>query len=221
MATIGMSYLVLEDNWPGAPNPNLGMPTGGWDNTTDCCVSVPTYAPGTKIMAFNDCTRNKGYYTMAYLARADGSFALDVSGEAGNLAAPSVANLVCTHMDSTTVDGNETYVPWYFVSGDCTKSDTTTGGLGCVAIQCGSMNSEDGTNDAFDYGWFWVGGVCPGNAAGDLTWLYDCSMTTGGSVAKGVPIFLVDDGTNGIEFDGILDGTYETERVGWAIKTDA
>jgi len=224
MATVGLSYLVLNDNWPGYPNPNLGIPTGDWDNTTDCCVTTPTYWPGTKIQAYNDNTRNPGYYTMAYLARADGSFLADHSAAVGSLTAPSVASLVCTHMDTTTVGGNESYVPWYFVGGDCTTSDATSGGIRSVAIACGSMNhgaQTDGTQEGFMYGWFWVGGVCPGNDEGDLTWLYDCSMTTGGSVAKGVPIYLVDDGTNGIEFDGILDGTYETDSVGWSIITDA
>lgn len=223
MATIGMSYVVLEDKWPGPINPNLGIPTGGWDNTTDCCVTVATYPVGTKIMAYNDCTRNPGYYTMGYMGRADGSFITDHTAAVGDIAGPSVGSLLCTYTDETTAGGN-TYAPWYHVSGDCTGSCATSG-MAAAAFACGSMGSNhivDNTNDGVEFGWFWIGGVCPGTAnADDLTWLHDCSMTAGGAIASGLQLYLVDDGTNGIEFNGILDGTYETQSCGWATRPEA
>lgn len=225
MATVGMSYLILQDNWPGSITPNLGKPTNGWDNTTDCCVTSPTYPLGTKIQLYNDCTRNPGNYIMCYMARADGSFTGDHSAALGDIAGPSVGSLVCTHMDTTTVDGNESYVPWYYVGGDCTATDATREGIGQVAFACGSMGSgkiADNSNDGFECGWFWVGGVCPGTAtAGDLTWLYDASMETDGNVTKGRGIILMDDGTNGISFADASIGDATNVPCGWSIITDA
>lgn len=221
MATIGLSYIVLKDAWPGSIDANLGKPTDGWDNTVDCCVTNPTYPVGTKIGQYNDCTRNPGGYTMCYMGRCDGSFAADHSGAIGVKAAFSVGSMVCTHMDATTADGNETYVPWYIVTGDCTASDATREGIGQVAIACGSMATTDATNDGVRFGWHWVGGVCPGKVTGDLTWLYDTSIETDGNVTKGRGIILMDDGTNGISFADCSIGDATNLACGWAIITDA
>jgi len=35
MANANLSNMYLLDLWPGAVNPNLSIPTGGWDNTID------------------------------------------------------------------------------------------------------------------------------------------------------------------------------------------
>lgn len=221
MATVGLKYIVLVDNWPGTPDPNLGKPTNGWDNTTDCCVTAPTYDVGTKIAWYNDATENPGASIMCYMARHDASWDEDHGATTGGLAAGDVSDngLICTHMDTTTIDGNESYVPWYFVGADCTASDATREGIGQVAIACGSMVCGTAPTD-YKFGWFWVGGVCPGTAtAGDLTWLYDASMTS--TVVKGRGIILADDGTNGIEFHDGSIGDSTQGMCGWSIFTAA
>ncbi len=221
MATIGMSYLMLKDDWPGVPNPNLRKPVDGWDNTVDCCVTNPTYPVGTKVWSYNDETRNPGGYTMCYMGRCDGTFAEDGSSETGVKVDFSLGAFVCSHYEGTTADGNETSVPWYIVTGDCTQSDATAEALGVVAIQCGSMNTEDNSQDGVRYGWFWVGGVSPGKVTGDLTWIYDASIETDGNVTKGRGVLLMDDGTNGISFADFSIGDATNAPCGWVIKTDS
>ena len=214
MATVGLKYLVLDDNWPGDTDQHLGKPANGWDNTTDCCVTAPTYPLGTKIKAYDDQTASPGWYTMMYLARADGSFITDHTAAVGNKADYSIANMLCARQCGTTADGN-TEAPYYYVTGDCTKSDATSSGSH-AAFACGSMADADNTNDGFQCGWFWVGGVCP---ITDATYL-DVSMTTSGSVDSLLPVRLID-ATNGISIQGLLDGTSEQGRIGISSKTDA
>jgi hypothetical protein len=207
MATVGFKYIVLEDRFPGAVNPNLGIPANGWDNT------APTYPIGTKIMGYEDATSNPGWYTMMYLARADGSFITDYTADVG--ADASIGSRVCAHTDATTADGNEE-APYYYVSGDLAQSDATSGYAAC-AVACGTMADADNTNDGAQYGWFWVGGVAPITSYPSL----DVSIETDGNVAAGLGVKLVNDATNGITFGGVLDGTYETSSVGYSVKTDA
>ena len=65
---IELHKFLLNDKWPGEPNPNLGIPAGGWDSTIySCCQSVPTYPPGTKISAYQDHTYCEGAYIMCYM----------------------------------------------------------------------------------------------------------------------------------------------------------
>ncbi|MCK5017673.1 MAG: hypothetical protein KAS32_11470 [Candidatus Peribacteraceae bacterium] len=215
MADIGLRYLVLEDRWPGVVNPNLSKPTDGWDNTVDCCVTAPTYPIGTKILGYDDVSTNPGSYTMMYLARADGSWITDHTASTGNLGGFSVAGMICARQCGTTADDN-TNAPYYYVTGDCTESDATRG-YSAAAIACGSMADADNTNSGAQFGWFWVGGVCP---VTDNTFL-DVTVTTGGAVTNVLGVKLDDDGTNGIFLEGILDGTHETSSVGYFVWTDA
>ena len=230
---IGWTFVILEDGWPGTVNPNLTKPDGGWDNTTDCCVTIPTYPPGTKIAGYNDNTRCPGGYVMCYMGRTDGSHALAFCSDLGNLAAPSVGHLICAHYEGTSAEGNEDYVAWYYVTSDCLASDASLEGYSAVAVACGSMSESNSTaHDGTliggpEYGWFWVGGVCPGQDGtsqpnSDLTWMWDSSVTTAGQLTKGRGIELAPDGSadGSIMFSDYSVGDATTNKVGWVIKTD-
>ena len=225
MATLGLSYVCLNDLWPGAVNPNLSTPTNGWDNTTDCCVTTPTYPAGTKIMGYNDETRNPGGYVMCYMQICDGTFAADHSAALGVKADMSVAGMIKAHYCGTCADGNENNQPWYIVTADCTSSDATRG-IMRAAVSCSSATDAgtDATLVGTQWGWCWIGGVNPGQggtSGTDLTWLYECSVTTtSGEISEGSPVFLVDDATNGLTFDG-TGSAAEEYPCGWSIKADA
>lgn len=225
MATLGFRYLVLQDGWPGIPNINIGKPTDGWDNTTDCCVTAPARQIGTKILGYNDHSSNPGNYVMCYLARSDGTFAASHCSALGDKDDPSVGGFVnCALSDGTTADGHENTIPWYFVTADCTQSDASRTSTK-VAIMCCSAVSNPGDETLTgvpQFGWAWVGGVSPAQTdGGDLTWLFDGSFeTNSGELSAGGAIFTGDDGTNGILFDG-TGSAAEQYPVGWSIKADA
>ncbi len=175
MAVISISKLNLIDNFPGYPNPNLGIPTNGWDNTVDNFVTTaadtppPNYPIGTKIQAYTDNSAAPGYYTMAYLAYHCFSSAVGLIEQSDF----SLGKAYCFHYDASDAvtyaakgaDGS--VVPWYVmasVEGDIAATDVTKGGA--LAIPCCSQNAGE-SSDAYDsgygdsFGWFWVGGVCP------------------------------------------------------------
>lgn len=214
MADVNNRYIILNDLWPGLPNPTKGIPTGGWDNTTTSgnCVSAPTFPIGEKRIAYSDGTINPGMYTMAYLRWIEGSdCAFDTGAfSEGNLCARN-KGLACV---DSAADASE--YQWWNVTSDCTNSDATVGG-GALAVACRAFSTGE-------YGWFWVGGVCPYadiTAFDTLTAGAGADIATGGGVVAGKGIVMCDDGTNSITIDGVGDGTYEVRVCGWALKTDA
>jgi len=158
MAVTNIREIVLYDNWPGCPNPTLSRPNDGWDGTITACLSAPAYEPGTKIMFQSDSTYTPGMVTMCYMRYIEGSDTASDDGDAGDL---SDHEAVCCHVNSSGSDGldaaaaDATERQWWNVSHDTTNTDATlAGGVGAVAVACGEMSTGE-------YGWFWVGGVCP------------------------------------------------------------
>ena len=177
MAGINLSSIILDDRWPGAVNPNLGIPKGGFDNTTDnytttAASDTPKYPLGTKIMAYTDNSWAPGWYTMMYLMyhSYESGATYDISADISD------GWIGCLHCDGSTAQhynqqGDTSTIPYYVV-GRCitaVATDLSSGG-GATALPCCSIGTDgtdsytQGYGDAF--GWFWVGGVCP---AKDLT----------------------------------------------------
>jgi len=178
MAGVNLSSVILKDNWPGIPNPNLGIPKDGWDNTKDnfkttSAADLPTYPLGTKIMAYTDNSWCPGWYTMMYLVyhSYESGALYDISQDFSD-GFPG-----CAHADGSTAAhyctlAEVSTIPYYVV----TKCITTDGGdvdytrsncaVAAIAVPCATLSSDGtacftqgGYGDSF--GWFWVGGVCP------------------------------------------------------------
>lgn len=215
--------ILLYDKWPGEANPNLGVPAGGWDSTVySCCQSAPTYPPGTKISAYQDHTYCEGAYTMCYmcfhessdwaydiLAVSDTQNAVicgDVGGEGGH------GLVVLDGSYAGVVDYTESL--WWIVTNSYINGDVSAAGRVAVPV-CGMSEGE--------FGWFWVGGVCP---VGEVTF-YDGQAggvgsefpAAGGAIVMGSKLMPVDS-TGGIVF-GVWDGTYEFTPCGLALDADA
>jgi len=205
MATIRLSRLSLIDKWPGLANPNLSIPTNGWDNTIDNFTTTasgqaPSYPVGTKIMAYTDNTNCPGYYTMMMLMYHDFS-AQDVSGDFSD------GNIFCSHVATgcaSTAELADTSRAPYFVVAKCYTAIATDVTKGTpVAVPCATIASDgtvaytNGYGDA--YGWFWVGGVCPCEDAtllqGTVGSLLGADMTVNATTAPG-PVFV--DYTTGV-----------------------
>jgi len=180
MASIHLSQLQLIDGFPGPVNPNLGIPRGGWDNTSDNFATSddtasawsPPYPVGTKIMAYTDNSNCPGYYTMAYLMFHC------YSATAGIIDASSycISNGYgyCFHYDESdaqayAAEGADTsWVPYYVLSsvysGGGTACEVTKGmplAIPCATISAGEGSAAYASGHGDSYGWFWVGGVCP------------------------------------------------------------
>ena len=178
---IQLTQLMLYDNWPGAVNPNLGIPRGGFDATewnlctTDdtAAADTPPYPIGTKIMAYTDNSNCPGWYTMMYLAFHDYSSrdieAKDVSLGQGYCCH---VNVGCSTKTTFYAGGNDTVAPYYFVAQCCSgQTDVTEGAP--IAMPCATLSADSSIvlsaigydNRVIGYGhglgWFWVGGVCP------------------------------------------------------------
>ena len=160
---IPLSSVQLIDRWPGPVNPNVGVPTNGWDNTvsnfqTSSGNIVPVHGIGEKRMAYTDNTHAPGWYTMMYLSYH--------SFESGEIAAAfSGSTQMCTHAEVTDCEWyDNSHTPYFVVTNEITigTSDYSKGAR--IAFPCASLSS-DGTDGALGYGdswaWFWVGGVCP------------------------------------------------------------
>jgi len=66
--TLDSAYLVLKDNWPGAPAHNLSTPTDGFTGATHHNVATAAYTLGTKIQVYNTGTTGpEGFATFIYL----------------------------------------------------------------------------------------------------------------------------------------------------------
>ena len=176
-AQLKLSQLMLYDKWPGPVNPNLSIPTDGWDNTVDNFTTTegnttpPNYTVGTKIMSYTDNTFCAGWYTMMYLMFHDSSSA-DISGDFSD------GNMYCSHYDGSKANKYQvdiSAVPYYVTTrcysagGGDHGSDITSGSP--IAFPCATISADSSIqhvdDDAFAtgfgdaYGWFWVGGVCP------------------------------------------------------------
>ncbi len=175
MAGIALANIRLIDNWPGAVNPNLGIPTNGWDATEDNFVTtsadtpVPSYPLGTKIMAYTDNSACPGYYTMMYLMyHAISATVGTVDGTVDFTA----GSHFCFHYDASDAvhyDAADTStVPYYVVgsiAGGATAGlDVTKGGamaIPCASISAGESSAAFVSGFGDSFGWFWVGGVAP------------------------------------------------------------
>lgn len=178
---IRLSHLVLYDKWPGIPNPNLGIPRGGFDATAwnlstkddTAMADAPPYPLGTKIQAYTDNSNCPGYYTMMYLARHEfSSECISSDFSEANIFCCAPGTLCQTHTSEVGVDASGA-PPYYFVTA-CYTAASCEVSLGApVAVACTTTDADSSesldttTNDpraqGFGHalGWFWVGGVCP------------------------------------------------------------
>ncbi|KPL25600.1 MAG: hypothetical protein AMJ75_00380 [Phycisphaerae bacterium SM1_79] len=222
MANICMRNVILYDKWPGVPDPNLGIPTDGFDASgTHSCVTTAVYPPGTKIMAYNDGTYNPGWYTMCYMQFCEGSdLAYDADSDL------STGYGLCFHYEGTNHPTDALGSPqqaWWGVTSDLTNSDGSQGGALAVAVRDLSGTDDAGGNE---FGWFWVGGVCPCNTTTqDMTKCGNSGPLTDGNVAAGQPFYAQDDGSNAAELALYqIDSTKSTEyasALGWSLAADA
>lgn len=171
MASINLGNLILYDRFPGNPNSNLGIPRGGFDNTMDNCVTAPTYPVGTKIQVYTDNSFCPGNYTMMYAGFACISATLGViDGDMTTFHPWCMPWAITTSTDDTTYEipdysGDISVVPPVIMAQCYTAEDTDS-----LSVFAWSTNQSVGmpcaTLEGYEYGWFWVGGVCP---AGDIT----------------------------------------------------
>lgn len=221
MVAISTRKLILKDNWPGSPDPNLGIPTGGFDATAHTDASTEVYPIGTKIQAYQDFSGTSGPYTMIYLRY----YCLSESDDHGVEEADQSLTGQCLFAqfcNSTCLSADGTQAVF-----TCTnRSGVDTGYIcstnaGVMAIACGTLSYRDVTTDGNNpggYGFFWCGGVCPM----DITFLSGAAhagvdMSTGGGVAASEPMNLEND-TSCFVLDG---GDLSSAVVGWSMETDA
>jgi len=190
MANIDLCHFQLYDRWPGAVNPNLGIPTGGWDNTTDnfptsddtASAWSPPYPVGTKIMAYTDNSACPGYYTMMYLMYHCSSATVGLV-EAADI---SAGTAFCFHFDGSDAqafDAADTSTVPYYVVANCNSAvspDISKGvplAIPCATISAGESSAAYVSGYGDSYGWFWIGGVCP---CADATLLQGTGSATTG-----------------------------------------
>ena len=220
---LALHKIILNDNWPGEVNPNLGIPTGGWDSTSvpvavrSACVCVAAYPPGTKIRAYSDGSKAYGTYTMCYLRFVEGSdFAQDIGDVSDSLAL--VARSAQDQTDAQAlIDGSNgdcTVSQWWNVTNDFSASEATQDSLAAVATAAFSTG---------EYGWYWVGGVCPYK---DVT-MFDDSATADsgaelqgeGNIVAGSPLMFTDH-TASAGYLMLIPWESTTPIVGWALEKD-
>lgn len=173
-----LSHLILYDKWPGTPNPNLGIPTGGFDATAwnlstaddTATADTPPYPLGTKIQAYTDNSECPGYYTMMYLARHEfSSECISSDFSEANIFCSTPGVLCQTHVSATPTDTSGP-APYYYVTACYTVQSCEISNGNPVAVACTTADADSSialTTDpkANGYGhalgWFWVGGVCP------------------------------------------------------------
>ncbi len=228
MATLSGKDLYLYDRWPGAAKFNIGAPVNGYDSTKEGsgnCVSTAAFDIGEKRALYNDSTKHPGYTIFQYLQFVEGSDnAYDADADL------STGYGLCFHINDASQHSPDGQTDWYLVTTDLTNSDGTLGGAVAIAMADFSGNSTSAQNE---FGWFWVGGVCPCNtltdSGGTCYTKAAGEIKTVGNVAIGRDVFVEDDGTNSgsLElFDQTLvtDNTTEftiTMAVGHALATDA
>lgn len=193
MANLRLAHLVLNDKWPGSPHPNQGIPTDGWDNTTENFNTAddtakalnPPIPLGEKRQAYHDSTLNPGWYTMQYMVFTDISGSADISADFSD------GLFWCGHRsDVSTSQWSDTSITPPFIvhrCGTAVHTDNTAGAFG-LAVPCATLNADNSsaTNGFGDaYGWFWVGGVCP---ITDVTLFTDTTNSGDASTGHGVDV---------------------------------
>jgi hypothetical protein len=218
MANINLKKIVLDDKWPGVPNLNLGIPTGGFDATAHTCATSEVYPIGTKIQPYQDFSGPTGPYTMIYLRY----YELSGSNNVDDLSSgwgifQQFCNSTCLSADGTASVFTCTNVGGIDTGYKCGTSH------GTIAIACGTLSDLDTTTDGNNpggYGWFWCGGVCPYE---DITFFdgqgshAGTEITTDGNVAAGEWIGAVID-TSQITL-GYAD--LSLKDCGYSLETDA
>lgn len=213
-----LSSLVLYDRWPGPVNMKQGIPTDGWDSTTqnfkiDTSVTSkqpqPAHPLGTKISAYTDNTYCAGWYTMIYLMfhdQSNSTTGYDISADF------SEANIFVSHVDGSHAMKYQSDIsanPWYVVGTaiDSSFTDATEGSP--VAIACFTHTADSSedfaagnpyeNNRGDAYGWFWCGGVCPCEDAtllqGLAGKLYGAGITVDNLMRKGPVMYEITENT--------------------------
>lgn len=199
-STLDSEKFYLIDLFPGAPIPSFTaqLPSGGFTGSESHNVASAAYPLGTKIQVQNRSAS----------AGVDG-FSIFMYGQVGTQN-PDVsigAKSVCT-LDSASDP--------YELTND---SDTDIATTSCpAAVALSAMTNGN-------YGWFWVGGVCPEEHVSGLAGNYDTegNVVAGGIVvaalaASNVPLGfgpLIDEG------DGGGDVTPGPVACGFALGADA
>lgn len=203
MASISCEAFYLIDQWPGSPMTSAPLPPNGFDSSQAGNRSTTAiYPEGTKIQAYQDTTvgkggtyvANKGYYTCMYGQYLDYTSGSDLSK--GTIVVPACGSDKGRGGIAFTKD----------VSGGNDCSQTAPVGIVCTSI------------GASQYGWIWVGGVCP-NA--DVSGLDITGFLQDGNIAAGNIITSIlghVDGTtsNFLSGPANADGTLTMLPVGFA-----
>ena len=204
MANLSLRRIILTDRWPGVPNLNHDVPTGGFDATAGhSCVTAPVYEPMTKIQRMqsgSDASDCQGPYTMIYLAFNE------MSG--GNpIACGSAGWPMCGHFDSTAYtdigDLGEGSAAPYVVSNNSACMDATSHGQIAVGIQKSAAADSDSTTSTYRWQWFWCGGVCPFTDITQLDFDQTCSVTAHNHVQPVVDTSQLVFGVGDASFEGI------------------
>lgn len=190
MANIRLSKIILKDQWPGPVNPKVGRPVDGWSVNDG---TVPVYPVGQKRTEYTDNTHQPGMYTMYYgnLACTSGTN-YDISADFSD------GKQWCSHVcltEDVSYAADPTYLiansdgtsqPMYVMHLCSTDPVTDYSNSGGVCLPCATLAG-------YEYGWFWVGGVCP---CKDVTIMDESDtgagvdMTTDGHVIPGGNLFL-------------------------------
>lgn len=222
MAVVSLRQIYLYDKWPGSPS-DQGPPPNGFDSTVEGSgndVTNALFPVGEKRRIYNDGTVNPGWSTFIYLQFVEGSdSAFDADQDV------STGYGMCFHILDASEHAPDGQTDWYLVTHDLTNSEGTQGGA--VAFACTDLSGADTTGTGWaNFGWFWCGGVNPcvtGPNRTDMTKL-GADVVTGGNVAIGTPVYVVDDGTNAGTLDLCqIDSTkhLHDQAVGRALATDA
>jgi hypothetical protein len=131
-STIDSELFILYDRLPGAPDPNLGVPYGGFTGATHHNTATAMYPVGTKIEVYNT-TGVTGWTRFVYgkLEEVDASNALKVK-------------MFCA------IEGTAK-APYAFTNEVATQIGES---VSPIVAAIGEMTENY-------YGWFWCGGVCP------------------------------------------------------------
>jgi len=216
MAGIAARKIVLYDKWPGQPNQNLGIPTGGFASTEVHDVTNPAYPVGEKISIRTDFSSVKGNSTLTYLQY------FCMSGENAVEEVSSGFPLFQQACNSTCVDGSSSAYTCTNAAGLDTGYQCGTA-VGTMAIPCGTLSYRSAAEvttaqaNTGGYGFFWTGGVCP---VGDVTFFdtdeLSC-ISTDGNVAAGIPIrAVIDNSVFVIGYAEVSEG-----MLGYVLEDDA
>jgi len=188
-STIDSELFVLCDLWPGAPQVS-GENKKPQDNfagaaTHNVSAATAGVRVGEKRQVYCDGSVGKAGWSTLMYLR--------LGTQAGTMAAKAVCSL-----ESGTV--------WYQVTNDPDTAINKAGGPCAIAI-----SAMTNTN----YGWFWVGGVCPEQYISGLGGDY----ATEGTVAAGKPMSISDLAADAMGFS--LTAADSEMVCGWTLADDA